>query len=55
MIIAENNTKPEKAFWKKCGTSHNNVRMAKEEFVDSILKAKKGALNPFSLANDQKH
>ena len=29
MILAESNTKPEKAFWKKCGTTHNNVRMAK--------------------------
>lgn len=36
-IIADINTKPEKgnfllrfiAFWKKVGTTHNNVRMAK--------------------------
>ena len=26
--------------------------MSKEEVLDTVLKSKKGALNPFSLAND---
>lgn len=29
--------------------------MAKEEILENILKSKKGALNPFSLANDANH
>lgn len=37
------------------GTTHNNVRMSKEEILEGILKSKKGALNPFSLANDREH
>lgn len=52
MVLAEMNTKPDKAYWKKVGTSHNNVRMSKEEVLQNVLKSKKGALNPFSLAND---
>ena len=55
MVLAEMNTKPEKAYWKKVGTSHNNVRMSKEEVLEKVLKSKKGALNPFSLANDNQH
>ena len=62
MILAESNTKPEKgkiacysAFWKKVGTTHNNVRMSKEEVLQEVLKSKKGALNPFSLINDKAH
>lgn len=43
------------AFWKKVGTTHNNVRMSKEEVLEGVLKSKKGALNPFSLANDKDH
>ena len=45
----------EAAFWKKVGTTHNNVRMSKEEVLEGVLKSKKGALNPFSLANDTEH
>ena len=37
------------------GTTHNNVRMSKEEILEGVLKSKKGALNPFSLANDREH
>ena len=43
------------AYWKKVGTTHNNVRMSKEEILENVLKSKKGALNPFSLANDTEH
>ena len=43
-------------YWKKVGTTYNNVRMSKEEVLEGVLKSKKGALNPFSLANDvEKH
>lgn len=49
------NTKPDKAYWKKVGTTHNNVRMSKEEVLENVLRSKKGALNPFSLANDAQH
>jgi hypothetical protein len=37
------------------GTTHNNVRMSKDEILENLLKSKKGALNPFSLANDPEH
>lgn len=43
-----------KGFWKAIGTSHNNVRMAKEDQVESVLKAKKGSVNIFSAVNDEK-
>ncbi len=43
------------AFWKKVGTTHNNVRMSKEEVLEGVLRSKKGALNPFALANDKEH
>jgi hypothetical protein len=29
--------------------------MSKEEVLEGVLKSKKGALNPFSLANDSEH
>lgn len=29
--------------------------MSKEEILEGVLKSKKGALNPFSLANDHEH
>ena len=29
--------------------------MSKEEVLENVLKSKKGALNPFSLANDDQH
>ena len=29
--------------------------MSKEEILEGVLKSKKGALNPFSLANDGQH
>jgi prolyl-tRNA synthetase len=37
------------------GTTHNNVRMSKEEVLEGVLKSKKGALNPFALVNDKEH
>lgn len=61
MVIAETNTAVQKGniyhiigFWKAIGTSHNNVRFAKQEQVESVLKAKKGSVNVFGLANDEK-
>lgn len=54
MVIAETNTAVQKGFWKAIGTSHNNVRFAKEQQVESVLKAKKGSVNVFGLANDEK-
>lgn len=54
MVIAETNTAVQKGFWKAIGTTHNNVRFAKEEQVQSVLKAKKGSVNVFGLANDEK-
>lgn len=29
--------------------------MSKEDVLEGVLKSKKGALNPFSLANDHQH
>jgi len=29
--------------------------MSKEDVLVNVLKSKKGALNPFSLANDEQH
>ena len=29
--------------------------MSKEDVLENVLKSKKGALNPFSLANDPQH
>jgi hypothetical protein len=29
--------------------------MSKEEVLEKVLQSKKGALNPFSLANDKEH
>lgn len=29
--------------------------MSKEEVLEGVLKSKKGALNPYSLANDKDH
>lgn len=29
--------------------------MSKEDILENVLKSKKGALNPFSLANDTEH
>lgn len=52
MIIAESSTGIQKGFWKSVGTTHNNVRLAKEENVENILKAKRGSVNVFSLVND---
>jgi len=52
MVIAETSTAIQKGFWKSIGTTHNNVRLAKEEHVEAVLKAKRGSVNLFSLAND---
>lgn len=54
MVVAEGSTPVNKGFWKAIGTSHNNVRFAKEEQVESVLLSKKGSVNLFGLANDQK-
>lgn len=61
MVVAETSTPVNKGnvtfylgFWKAIGTTHNNVRFAKEEQVESVLRAKKGSVNLFGLANDDK-
>lgn len=54
LVIARQDTKLDKGFWKKLGTTGGNVRFAKEEQMESVLKSAKGSINPFSLANDEK-
>ena len=51
-IIAEHNTKVEKLFWKKAGTSKGKIRWAKPELLKGSLRCEAGNVNPFALRND---
>lgn len=53
-IVAHENTQVGKNVWKKLGTTKNNVRFADEEVLKDVFKTAKGAVNIFSLANDDK-
>ena len=53
LVLAESNTKVEKAFWKHLGTSSGNVRLCNENKIEEILKVKKGTVCPFALLNDE--
>lgn len=55
MVLALNETRVEKTFWKQLNVTPGNVRMAKEEDIERILKGKKGSVNPFSLINDKEN
>ena len=52
LVIAKHDTKVEKSFWKKLSLNYNNLRMAKEEALKTVLNVEKGSVNPFSLVND---
>ena len=55
LVLALSETKVEKSFWKQLNVAPGNVRMAKEEDIDRILKVKKGSVNPFALINDKEN
>ena len=52
-IVAHEDTKIGGQFWKSLGTTKNNVRFAKEDVLESVLGTYKGAVNVFSVANDE--
>ena len=52
-IVAHEDTKIGGQFWKALGTTKNNVRFAKEETLEEVLKTYKGAVNVFAVANDE--
>jgi prolyl-tRNA synthetase len=52
LIMAEASLVIGKGFWKELNQSHNNVRLAKPEILDEVLKTQLGRVNPFSLMND---
>ena len=51
-LIALEDTKINKDFWKTINTTSNNVRFTNEEQLHEVLSTKKGSVNPFSLCND---
>ena len=51
ILIAKNETKIEKSFWKTLGISAGSIRFAKPEAL-SLLGLYAGAVNPFAIAND---
>lgn len=55
LVLALNDTKVEKTFWKQLNVSPGNVRLAKDEDIERVLGAKKGSVNPFALINDKEN
>lgn len=53
LVLALNETKVEKSFWKHLKVSPGNIRLAKNEDIERVLKSKAGSVNPFSLINDK--
>ena len=51
-VLASNDTKIEKTFWRNHNINPNNVRFAKEADLKAVLQSVQGAVNPFSLQND---
>ena len=53
LVLALNDTKVEKSFWRQLDVSPGNVRLCKDEDLERILGTKKGTVNPFGLINDK--
>lgn len=53
LVLALHDTKVEKSFWRHLKVSPGNIRLAKDEDMERVLKVKKGSVNPFSLVNDK--
>ena len=51
-VMADNNTKVGKRFWKTVGTAGGSIRWAKPETLSEHLKVSAGEVNPFALGND---
>lgn len=51
-VMAKNETKVGKRFWKTVGTSGGSIRWAKPETLSQHLKVSAGEVNPFALCND---
>lgn len=51
-VVVHEDTKLGASFWKRIGTTKNNVRFVKEDVLTDILNTYKGAVNAFSLIND---
>ena len=52
LVLAKSDTQVGKQFWKSLGLSPGNIRMAREDHLNEILKVQKGNVNPFAVAND---
>ena len=59
IVMAKNETKVGKKFWKTLGLSPGNIRLAREDHLTEILGVKlfiqvtKGTVNPFASINDE--
>jgi prolyl-tRNA synthetase len=55
LVLALNDTKVEKTFWRHLNVAPGNVRLAKDEDIERVLNSKKGSVNPFALINDKEN
>lgn len=52
LVVAKHDTKVEKTLWKQINLAPGNMRMTGDDKLESVLKVKKGHVNPFALVND---